>query len=120
MTDTPKLASELMAFAAALARGEYHPSDHVEDYRKGMGRREFAEMAGDCADRVRAKVSLLKRAAEALAAEARALHQALIERGALKAKVERLRDELEHVEATEAGVAARAALRAFREGSDAE
>lgn len=57
MSDSIK--SRLIKLAAQIARGEYHPSGCIEDYRKGMGRREFAEMAGEYADRARGQVRVL-------------------------------------------------------------
>jgi hypothetical protein len=58
---------ELLKLAAEIARGDYHPSHCVEDYRKGMGRVEFAAMAGDYADRLRGRVSVMKDAEKRIA-----------------------------------------------------
>ena len=51
---------ELLQLAAEIARGDYHPSHCVEDYRKGTGRAEFAREAGECADRLRGRVRVLR------------------------------------------------------------
>jgi len=60
--------SDLLTLAAQIARGEYHPSDCAEDYRKGTGRVEFAKMARDKADWLRAKIRILQDAHARIAA----------------------------------------------------
>ncbi|MFT5266598.1 MAG: hypothetical protein ACI88C_000019 [Acidimicrobiales bacterium] len=59
--------SELLKLAAEIARGEYHPSHCVEDYRKGTGREAFAVLAGNAADRLRGRVRVLRDGAERIA-----------------------------------------------------
>lgn len=82
------IKSRLIQLGAAIARGEYHPSHCVEDYRKGTGRRDFAALAGDCADRARGQVSVLTSARDHIADQDRKIE-------ALEADVVRLRGKLD-------------------------
>ena len=105
MTDQPPAQVDveaLLKFAAAIARGAYTPSHCVEDYRKGTGREAFAAMCVEYADRLNAKVHLIKQAAAEIGAWRECMDGPLAvkmqrlerENASLAAEVEKLEAEL--------------------------